>query len=177
MHVLIAIDSPATTDMLTTSATMNEPNTTTNDMINTENIPTTPAEDDNDTTPTNERQSPTINAIKGVVCSQNTATGLIAGVAVGGVFIGALITLIGTLIIVAIVRLTKKNNNTLTLSAVNKVTQGISEYDDKMKDVEMKDIEEPVYSVILSNPTVRDEQMDMNMNECYATARTSVAAP
>ena len=37
-------------------------------------------------------------------------------------------------------------------------------------EVEMKDSEEPAYSVILSNPAVSD-QLDMNVNECYGTLR------
>ena len=103
------------------------------------------------------------NAIQDATCSQNTAT--IIGVAIGGILTGALLTLLATFIIVAITRLTKKNKGTLTLLAVNQISQGISG-----EEVKMKDVEEPVYNVILSNPAVSD-QLDMNINECYGTLR------
>ena len=103
------------------------------------------------------------NAIQDATCSQNTAT--IIGVAIGGILTGALLTLLATFIIVAITRLTKKNKGTLTLLAVNQISQGISG-----EEVKMKDVEKPVYNVILSNPAVSD-QLDMNINECYGTLR------
>ena len=127
------------------------------------NVPTTTTS--TSSTSTTDAQQSTVttnNAIKEATCSQNTATtGVIVGVAVGGILTGALITLLATFIIVAIICLAKKNKSTLTLLAVNQ----ISGEEDKMGNVE-----EPVYNVILSNPAVSD-QLDMNTNECYGTLR------
>ena len=73
---------------------------------------------------------------------------MITGVAIDGILTGALITLLATFIIVAIICLTKKYKDTLTLLAVNQISQGISG-----EEVKMKDVEEPV---ILSNPAVSE---------------------
>ena len=172
MHAFTAIDheSPTTTDIPTTSTT-NEPTTT---IVESESPMTenTTTEGAKDTSSMDGQQSSIINAIESVPCSQSTATGLITGVAVGGVLIGALITLLAALIIVIILRLTKKNKNELTLFALNRITQGMNENEEKMKDIDTKIVEEPVYSVVLPNPTARgDQQMNMNANECYSTTR------
>ena len=151
-----------------TNAASNVPATTTSTLPITENTTVTP-EGTEGTSTTDAQQSTvtTNNAIKDTTCNQNSATtGVIIGVAISGILTGALLTLLATFIIVAITRLTKKNKGTLTLLAVNQISQGISG-----EEIKMKDVEEPVYNVILSNPAVSD-QLDMNINECYGTLRT-----
>ncbi len=174
MNALTAIESPVST---TDTSTTNEPTTTKIDLpMMTEIMSTTTADVTEGTSTTAAQQPTTINAIKdALTCSQSTAPGLITGVAVGGVTTGALLTLIATLIIVAIARLTKKKQSTLMQMAViqNRITQG----EDKMKDMEMENVEEPMYSIIQPNPVVSNHQVDMNMNECYGTLRANAAAP
>ncbi len=171
MNALTAIESPVST---TDTSTTNEPTTTKIDLpMMTEIMSTTTADVTEGSSTTAAQQPTTINAIKdALTCSQSIAPGLITGVAVGGVIIGVLLILIATLIIAAIARLTKKKQSTLALLAVNQTTQ-----EDKMKDMEMENVEEPMYSIILPNSAVGDHQMDMNMNECYGTLRANAAAP
>ena len=152
---------------------------TTNDFPTTENMSTSPTTEEDTTenisTITEVQQSTTNNAVKAPIVSQGTSTvtvGTIAGVAIGGILTGALITVLVTLIIVlAIAKLTKKKQSTLSLLAMNR----LSGEEDIIKDTgaEMKkDVEEPVYSVVLPNPVASsDHQVDMNKNECYGTLR------
>ena len=152
---------------------------TTNDFPTTENMSTSPTTEEDTTekisTITEVQQSTTDNAVKAPIVSQgtNTATaGILAGVAVVGIITGAIITVLITLIIVlAIVKLTKKKQSTLSLLAMNR----LSGEEDIIKDTgaEMKkDVEEPVYSVVLPNPIASsDHEVDMNKNECYGTLR------
>ena len=151
---------------------------TTNNFSTTKRMSTTTTEESSKETSTIS-DATTDNAVNAPIVSHgtNTATaGIIAGVAIGGIIMGALITVIVTLIIVlAIVKLTKKKQtlSTLSLLAMNR----LSGEEDKIKDAgasaEMKkDVEEPVYNVVLPNPIASsDHQVDMNKNECYGTLR------
>ena len=155
---------------------------TTNDFPTTENMSTSPTTEENTTekisTITEVQQSTTDNAVKAPIVSQGTSTataGIIAGVAIGGILTGALITVLVTLItVLAVAKLTKKKHSTLTSLAMNRLS---GSEEDKIKDAgasaEMKkDVEEPVYSVVLPNPIASsDHQVDMNKNECYGTLR------
>jgi hypothetical protein len=172
LHVSATTVSP--TSDTTTIPTTNEPTTTTpNDFLITENVSTTTTEEDTTETSTitDERSITPIG-------SQSTSTaatiGIIAGVAISGILTGALITVLLTLIIVlAIAKLTKKKQSMLSLLAMNQLN---GEEADTIKDVgaEMKkDIEEPVYSVVLPNPVAGNDNLMDNMkkNECYGTLR------
>lgn len=151
---------------------------TTNDILMTERMSNSTVEESSEETSTitDAQQSTTDNAIKAPTGGQGTSTatsGIIAAVAIGGILTGAIVTVLITLIIVlAVAKLTKKKQSTLTLVAMNRLSGG---EEDNIKDVgaEMKkDIEEPVYSVILPNPAAgSDHQVDMNKNECYGTLR------
>ena len=165
----------ATDGSLTTIPTTNEP--TTNDFPITESMSTSPTTDGDTTekisTIVDVQRSTTDNAVKASTGSQGTSTatvGIIAGVAVGGIIMGALVTVFITL---AVAKLTKKKQSTLTSLAMNQ----LSDEEDNIKDAgasaEMKkDVEEPMYSVVLPNPVASsDHQVDMNKNECYGTLR------
>ena len=151
---------------------------TTNDILMTERMSNTTVEESSEETSTitDAQQSTTDNAVKAPTGRQGTSTatsGIIAAVAIGGILTGAIITVLITLIIVlAVAKLTRKKQSTLALVAMNRLSGG---EEDKIKDVgvEMKkDVEEPVYSVILPNPAAgSDHQVDMNENECYGTLR------
>ena len=146
---------------------------TTNDFPTTKRMSTTTTEESSETSTISD--AITNNAVNAPIVSQgtNTATaGILAGVAVVGIITGAIITVLITLIIVlAIVKLTKKKQSTLSLLAMNR----LSGEEDIIKDTgaEMKkDVEEPVYSVVLPNPIASsDHEVDMNKNECYGTLR------
>jgi hypothetical protein len=142
---------------------------------------TTTIEEDTDTTTEtsttdNTDKAPTGSLLQGTTGTTSTAatTGIIAGVAIGGILTGAVITVLVTLIIVLVIaKLTRKKESTLSLLAMNRLS---SEEADTIKDVgaEMKkDVEEPVYSVVLPNPVAgSDHQVDnMKKNECYGTLR------
>ena len=173
-------DAPTTTTIMTTTIHPQTDSTSTESATNltmTEDISTTATEDvrESDTPQTtNGRSQPTaIDSIEVATYSQNTATGgLMAAAVVGGVLIGVLITLLPALIVVAIVRVRMKNRSTLTLTDVNRTTQGMDRGEETMNDIDTKAIEEPVYSEILLNPSVNHCQVvDMNVNECYSTTR------
>ena len=178
IHMPTTTVSPntATDGSTTTISATNEPiATTTNDFLTTINMSTTTREGTKDTsTITDAQQSTTDNATKAVTCSQSmSTTGIITGVAIGGILLGALITVLVTLIIVAIVCLIKKKQSTLTQLAMNR----ISGKEDKINDnIGMrKDLEEPVYSVILPNPAGSHHQVVTNRNECYGTSYVPAA--
>ena len=147
---------------------------TINDFPTTKRMSTTTIEESSKETSTIS-DATTDNAINAPIVSHgtNTATaGIIAGVAIGGIITGALITVLVTLItVLAIAKLTTKKQSSLSLLAMNR----LSGEEDIIKDTgaEMKkDVEEPVYSVVLPNPIASsDHQVDMNKNECYGTLR------
>ena len=170
MPTIVSPNTATDGSTTTISSTTNEPTTeTTNDFSTTENVSTTTTEGTKETsTITDAQRSTTNNAIKAVTHSQSmSTTGIITGVAIGGILFGALITVLVTLIIVAIARLIKKKQSTVIQLAMNQI---ISSEEDKIKDTEMKDVEEPVYSVILPNPAGSDHQVVMNRNKCYGTS-------
>ena len=147
---------------------------TTNDFPTTKRLSTTTTEESSKET-SNISDATTDNAVNAPIISQGTSStataGIIAGVAIGGIITGALVTVLVTLIVVlAISKLTKKKQSTLSLLAMNR----LSGEEDIIKDTgaEMKNVEEPVYSVVLPNPVPgSDHQVDMNKNECYGTLR------
>ena len=166
----------------TTMSTTNEPTKVTNDFPATKNISTTTIEDSEETsTITDAQQSTTDNTImvEAEVCNQNnmSTTGLIAGAAIGGILIGALITVLATLVVVTVAKLlSKKRESTPTLLAVSRADGG---EEDRIRDIEMnKYVEDPVYSVVLPNPAPavagdyeQVEQVNVKKNECYGTLR------
>lgn len=173
----ILITDTSLTVASVTAPTTNAPTTTTTDLLQIIENTTTEGAKGTTTSITDTQQptsSTTINTIKDTLtCSQGISIGSITGVAIGGVVIGVLLTLIATLVIAAIAHLTKNKKAMLTLLAVNKITQG----EDEVKDMEMKNVEEPAYSVVLPNPTaLSNHQIEMNMNECYATTHIIAAA-
>ena len=166
IHVPATTVSPntATDGSTTTISTTNEPTTATNYFPMTENvsITSTPEGTEEISTIIDAQQSTVTanNAILDPTCSQNSATtGVIIGVAIGGILTEALLTLLATFIIVAIIRLTKKYKDTLTFLAVNQILQGISG-----KKVRMENVEEPVHNIIQSNHAVSD-QLDTSSHE------------
>lgn len=108
-----------------------------------------------------------------------STTGLIAGAAIGGILIGALTTVLATLVVMTVAKLlSKKRESTPTLLAVSRADGG---EEDRIKDIEMnKYVEDPVYSVVLPNPAAASavagdyeqvEQVNVKKNECYGTLR------
>ena len=166
-------------------STTNEPTTTTNDFPMTENISTTTIIEDTKETSiiTDAQQSTTDNTIMVEAETRNqnnmSTTGLIAGAAIGGILIGALTTVLATLVVMTVAKLlSKKRESTPTLLAVSRADGG---EEDRIKDIEMnKYVEDPVYSVVLPNPAAASavagdyeqvEQVNVKKNECYGTLR------
>lgn len=106
------------------------------------------------------------NVASNELCSPNSSTGLIIGVAVGAFFFGSLTTMLAALLIVAVRRVVKRDKNSVTLVAVNPMTMEMKDKQGEMNDVEMAE-----YSYILTNPGARlQDRIEMMENECYATS-------
>ena len=161
--------SPTTTNMPVTSATtINEPSiitTTKQPVTTTFDMSTTTEETHLSPSPTTEGQRASSNVTNMEICSQNTSPGAMAGIAVGGVLTGALITIIVAILVLVVIRATRNFKDSVTLIAINPNTKGGKDEE------ETKATDSPEYSYVLTNPAILQHQIEMGDNECYATTR------
>ena len=96
-----------------------------------------------------------------VIRNQSTSTGLMIGVAVGGVLGGALITTAATLLVVVIINARRRNRIKGREEGKGGVVEGTNDEEEEETD--------PIYSCIPEKPACPQQQIEMTDNDYYTT--------